>query len=125
MKKKIFQTFLIESHHKEFVLQIKEHLRYWPYVKAFADTKTGQIKVRVCIGNVSNVKEQERYVARSCELILLCLRQYDVMVLPVDNGWGFFHHYMDSLFLRPDDMLKDFRSFIDKLDQPKLLHSSN
>lgn len=124
MKKKLFQTFLIDSHHMERVSQIKEHLRYWPYVKAFADTNAGQIKVRVCIGNVRSAKEKEHYVARSRELILLCLRQYAVVVVPIDKGWGFYRHYEGSLFLRPDHLLHDFRSFIDESDQPQSIHSS-
>lgn len=123
MKKKVFQTFLIETPKMELVSQIKEHLRYWPYVKAFADTRAGHIKVRVCIGNVRNAKEQEHYVARSRELILLCLRQYGVEVQSIDKGWCFFRHYEGSLFLRPDYLLRDFRSFIDEMDHSQSLNT--
>lgn len=116
MKYKHYQTFLIDTRHEESVTQIKEHLRYWPYVKAFADNGAQCIKVRVCIGQVNNPHERHHYVSRSRDLILSCLRQYGVAVLPTGRGWDFFRHYKGSLFLRPDHLLRDFRTFIDEID---------
>lgn len=114
----MFQTFLIDTRHEKSIPLIKEHLRYWPYVKAFADTKAGCIKVRVCIGHVSNDREKELYVNRSRQLILMCLQQYGgIVVTPVNQGWCFFRHYEGSLYLRPDYLVGDFRSFIDEIDK--------
>lgn len=124
MKNKIFQTFLIDTRHEVSVAQIKEHLRYWPYVKAFADNGARSIKVRVCIGQISNPHELHHYISRSRDLILSCLRQYGVVILPTDYGWFFFRHYEDSLFLRPDHLVRDFRSFIDEIDGVATNHST-
>lgn len=115
MKKRKFQTFVIQASHEQCITNIMEHLRYWPYVKAFASQGSRAIKVRVCIGQVSN--QQQYYVDRSIMLIRLCLRQYHVRVWTTHRGWRFYRYYQDSLFLRPDHLLRDFKTFIDEMDQ--------
>lgn len=121
MKKNEFQDYLILVPRQEDSSRVKEHLRYWPYVKAFCGTEV--IWVRVLIGRTHDQKEWERYVNRSGELIALCLRQYEVQVAILREEFcNTPIGYTPSLFLRPDQMLKDFRSFI---DEGKLWKKSN
>lgn len=116
MNKKLFQEYLILVPRQEDRSRVKEHLRYWPYVKAFSGQSV--ISVRVFIGLI-NEKERPHYVKRSRELISLCLRQYRAMITPVRKGFANCpFKYMPDLYLRPNELLKDFRSFIDELDRP-------
>lgn len=116
MKNNQFQEYLILVPRQEDCSRVKEHLRYWPYVKAFCGTEI--IWVRVFIGRTRSKKEWNRYVNRSGELIAQCLRQYHVKVAIVREEFcNTPIGYTPDLFLRPDEMLKDFRSFIDDAKQ--------
>lgn len=123
MKKNVFQDYLILVPRQEDSSHVKEHLRYWPYVKAFCGTEI--IWVRVFIGRTHDKKEWNRYVNRSGELIAQCLRQYHVKVgIVAEEFCNTPIGYTPCLFLRPDEILKEFRTFIDELDQPQAVHSS-
>ena len=116
MKAKLYRNFLIVVPKKEYISRVKEHLRYWPYVKAFSENTPHFINARICIGTICSPKDRKHFTTRTCELIGLCLRQYGVLVCPnTVNGKSFYRKYTHSLFLRPDDQLKEFRQFIDQL----------
>ncbi|MBQ8240281.1 MAG: hypothetical protein IJZ38_05520 [Bacteroides sp.] len=112
----MFKNFLIVVPKKEYVSHVKEHLRYWPYVKAFSEDVPHFINVRICIGTVHSKRERVYFTTRACELIQLCLRQYGTLICPnTSSGKFIYRKYSRTLFLRPDDQLKEFRPFITEI----------
>lgn len=120
MKENIFRNYLIVIPNKEHIQSVKEHLRYWPYVKAFSEDVPHFINVRICIGEVKSSTEKDYYITRTLELIRLCLRQYGALVCPnTASGKFIYRRYSNTLFLRPDDQLKEFRPFIEEIKSLK------
>lgn len=96
---------------------VREHLRYWPYVKAFYPTDETHIKVLVFVGRGISEAQWNYYLTRSCELMNLCVRQYQSWLAPTNECPTFcLHRYHRNGFLRPNDMLKPFCIFIDEID---------
>ncbi len=96
----------------------REHLRYWPYVKAFKPVDETHMKVLVYIGRGIPKEKWDYYVSRSCELMNQCVRQYQAIFVMTSNYptlW--LRQYHHNGFLRPDDLLKPFCDFIDELNQ--------
>ena len=96
----------------------REHLRYWPYVKAFKPVDETHMKVLVYIGKGITKEKWDYYVTRSCELMNQCLRQYQAFFV-MTNGCPalWLRQYHQNGFLRPDNLLKPFCDFIDELNQ--------
>ncbi len=96
----------------------REHLRYWPYVKAFRLVDETHMKVIVFIGRGIPDTRWGYYVKRSCDLMNQCVRQYQALfVMTNENEVPIIQQYHSNTFLRPDDLLKPFCDFIDELQQ--------
>ncbi len=93
-----------------------EHLRYWPYVKAFLPIDETHLKVQVFVGRGILEKDRNFYMARSFELMNQCVRQYQAQFMMTDgiNEYS-FRKYHRNKFLRPDNLLKPFCDFIDEM----------
>ena len=101
----------------------REHLRYWPYVKAFRPVDETHMKVLVFVGRGISETKWNYYVPRSCELMNLCVRQYQALFVTTNERPAFYlRQYHRNGFLRPDDLLKPFCDFIDEMNHQE--HSS-
>ena len=101
--------FSLAAPSAEKLKDAREHLRYWPYVKAFKPVDATHMKVLVFVGKGITDERWDYYVARSCELMNQCLRQhqaYFVMISGCPLLW--LHRYHSNGFLRPNDLLKPF-----------------
>lgn len=108
--------FLLTAPTAEMLREAREHLRYWPYVKAFKPVDVTHMNVLVLVGKGIADEMWDYYVTRSCELMNQCVRQYQayfVMTSGCPLLW--LHRYHSDGFLRPDDLLKPFCDFIDEL----------
>lgn len=102
----------------EMLNNAREHLRYWPYVKAFKPVDETHMNVLVFIGKGIPEKDWDYYVFRSCELMNQCVKQYLALFVITSGGsllWLCRYHRNE--FLRPDNLLKPFCDFIDELNQ--------
>ena len=108
--------FLLAAPTAEMLKEAREHLRYWPYVKAFKPVDATHMNVLVFIGKGITDERWDYYVTRSCELMNQCLRQYQAFFV-VRSGLHLFwlHRYHSNEFLRPNDLLKPFCDFIDEM----------
>ena len=108
--------FLLTAPTAEMLREAREHLRYWPYVKAFKPVDDTHMNVLVFVGKGITDERWDYYVARSCELMNQCLRQYQAYFVMISGSpllW--LHRYHSNGFLRPNDLLKPFCDFIDEL----------
>lgn len=95
----------------------REHLRYWPYVKAFRPVDDTHMKVLVFVGRGIPETQWNYYVTRSCELMSQCVRQYQAVFMMTNESPSFWRYlYHRNGFLRPDDLLKPFCNFIDEMN---------
>lgn len=98
--------------------QIANHLRYWPYVKYYCFIDDRSIMVGMRLGETRNHRERVHLYKRSRQLILLCLRQYDVEITPWHlDPKGFIPTYSEDLFVRPTATVRPFSTFIEELDR--------
>ena len=110
--------FMLTAPTAEKLKDTREHLRYWPYVKAFKPVDATHMEVLVFVGTGITDDKWKYYVTRSCELMNQCVRQYQALFV-VTNGWPalWLRRYHHNGFHRPDDLLKPFCDFIDGLNQ--------
>lgn len=110
--------FMLTSPTAEKLKDAREHLRYWPYVKAFKPLDETHMKVLIYIGRGITKEKWDYYVSRSCELMNQCLRQYQALFVMTSGCPALWQRqYHHNGFLRPDDLLKPFCDFIDELNQ--------
>ena len=110
--------FMLTSPTAEKLKVAREHLRYWPYVKAFKPLDETHMKVLIYIGRGITKEKWDYYVSRSCELMNQCLRQYQALFVMTSGCPALWlRQYHHNCFLRPDDLLKPFCDFIDELNQ--------
>lgn len=110
--------FMLTSPTAEKLKVAREHLRYWPYVKAFKPLDETHMKVLIYIGRGITKEKWDYYVSRSCELMNQCLRQYQALFVMTSGCPALWlRQYHHNGFLRPDDLLKPFCDFIDELNQ--------
>lgn len=110
-------TFILSAPTTNQLKEAREHLRYWPYVKAFIPTDNTHIKVCIFIGRGITEKNWDYYEARSCELMNLCVQQYHAsFVIAPEHPASWLKQYNSNGFLRPDDLLKPFCDFIDEIN---------
>lgn len=110
--------FMLTAPTAEKLKDAREHLRYWPYVKAFKPVDATHMEVLVFVGTGITDEKWKYYVTRSCELMNQCVRQYQaffVMTRGCPALW--LHQYHQNGFLRPDNLLKPFCDFIDELSR--------
>lgn len=109
---------MLTAPNPEQMAQAAEHLRYWPYVKAFRKFGSHSVELVVNVGKAPDLISTSRLLSRSRELIHLCLRQYGIRI---SDSWlaepDFRPSFTPDLFLRPDENLKPFSEFIDELDK--------
>ena len=108
--------FVLSAPTAQQLKDAREHLRYWPYVKAFRPIDDTHMEVLVFVGRGIPEIKWNYYVTRSCELMNQCVRQYQALFVTTNDGSTFrLHQYHCNGFLRPDDLLKPFCDFIDEM----------
>jgi len=122
MKYSSLRSCLLSAPTARQINEVTEHLRYWPYVKAYRRLSDTDVEVVLHIGSFSSRAQQCYFLARSRQLILLCLRQYGVKMGPWHSVPKFTLCYSADLYLRPDEKLKSLASFILGLDVADRLH---
>ncbi len=123
-----FHLCTIAAPNPEAREQVSRHLRYWPYVKFYRYYGKRSLLVCFYLGEVTSRKQLNKLFSRSRELVLLCLRQYQISI----SRWypwfeAFRPVYSDELFTRPASEMRPFVYFIRELDNPSSLtpkHSS-
>ena len=110
-------VFVLSTPTAQQLKDAREHLRYWPYVKAFRPMDETHMKVLVFVGRGIPEKKWNYYVTRSCELMNQCVRQYQALFVTRIECPAFgLRQYHRNGFLRPDDLLKPFCDFIDEMN---------
>jgi len=110
-------VFVLSTPIAQQLKDAREHLRYWPYVKAFQPMDETHMKVLVFVGRGIPEKKWNYYVTRSCELMNQCVRQYQALFIMTNECPAFgLRQYHRNGFLRPDDLLKPFCDFIDEMN---------
>ncbi len=113
-------VFILSAPSAQQLKDTREHLLYWPYVKAFRPVDETHMNVQVLVGRGVSETQWKYYVTRSCELMNLCVRQHQALFVTTKERPTFWlHQYHRNGFLRPDDLLKPFCDFIDELDSNK------
>ena len=93
--------------------KVSHHLRYWPYVKFFKYQGDRHLLVCFCLGEAKDGYQLKQLFERSRQLILLCLRQYDVTITrwkPLPEDFKLFRNR--PLFTRPDSTLRPFITYM-------------
>lgn len=110
-------VFVLSTPTAQQLKDAREHLRYWPYVKAFRPMDETHMKVLVFVGRGIPETQWDYYVTRSCELMNQCVRQYQALfVTRIESPAFGLRQYHRNGFLRPDDLLKAFCDFIDEMN---------
>ena len=110
-------VFILSTPTAQQLRDAREHLRYWPYVKAFRPVNETHMKVSVFVGRGISESQWNYYVTRSCELMNQCVRQYQALFVMTNECPVFgLRQYHRNGFLRPDDLLKPFCDFIDEMN---------
>ena len=116
-------VFMLSTPTVQQLKDAREHLRYWPYVKAFRPVDETHIKVLVFVGRGISETRWNYYVTRSGELMNQCVRQYQALFVTTNEcSASWLRQYHRNGFLRPDDLLKPFCDFIDEMNYQE--HSS-
>lgn len=110
-------AFVLSAPTAQQLKDAREHLRYWPYVKAFWPVDETHMKVLVFVGRGIPEMKWNYYVTCSCELMNQCARQYQTLFVMTNECPAFgLRQYHRNGFLRPDDLLKPFCDFIDDMN---------
>ena len=120
-------VFVLSAPTAQQLKDAREHLRYWPYVKAFQPMDETHMKILVFVGRGFSEMQWNYYVTRSRELMNQCVRQYQALFVTANECSAFWlRHYHRNGFLRPDDLLKPFCDFIDEIYQePSSINNNN
>ena len=93
--------------------EVARHLRYWPYVKFFKYQGDRHLLCCFCLGEAKDGYQLKQLYERSRQLVLLCLRQYDVTITrwkPLPDDFKLIRN--NRLFTRPDSTLRPFITFM-------------
>jgi hypothetical protein len=93
--------------------QVASHLQYWPYVKFFKYQGDRHLLCCFCLGEAKDGFQLKQLYERSRQLVLLCLRQYDVTIThwkPLPADFKLYNNH--KLVIRTDDTLKPFITFM-------------
>jgi len=93
--------------------QVARHLQYWPYVKFFKYQGDRHLLCCFCLGEAKDGYQLKQIYERSRQLVLLCLRQYDVTITrwkPLPTDFKLFNN--NKLVIRTDETLKPFITFM-------------
>ena len=117
MKYSILHSCLLTAPTARQMTDATEHLRYWPYVKAYRRLGDKCVEAVMLVGSFSTHAHQSYVLAHSRRIILLCLRQYGIKMGCWHEEKEFAPSYSANLFLRPDEKLKTLSSFIQEVEQ--------
>ena len=110
-------VFMLSTPTTQQLKDAREHLRYWPYVKAFRPVDKTHMEVLVFVGRGIPEAKWHYYVIQSCILMNQCVRQHQGTFVITDvKSDRCFHKYHENEYLRPDDLLKPFCNFIDEMN---------
>jgi len=99
------------------LMDAREHLRYWPYIKSCHPLTAKSLSVTILIGHTDCPKCWSHYCARAIELMSLCLRQYHATFSgSTDELTQFQIPLTGETYLRPNSLIKPFSNFIDELN---------
>ena len=109
--------FTLAAKTRKGLLDAREHLRYWPFVKAFREDDYLHLSVIIYIGRGYMRKQWHRYCRRAKELMTLCVKQHGAFFPEWSQELNHFEpHYTPSEYLRPDDLLQPMSNFIDEFE---------
>ena len=117
MSNKNLYLCVISAKSSEDREQVAKHLRYWPYVKFFKYQGDRHLLCCFHLGEAKDGYQLKLLYERSRQLVLLCLRQYDVTIThwkPLPDDFKLYRSR--PLFTRPDDTLKPFITFMGDLE---------
>lgn len=110
-------VFVLSTPTAQQLKDAREHLRYWPYVKAFQPIDETHMRVLVFVGRGIPEAKWNYYVTRSCELMNQCVRQHQALFVMTKGYPSFWiRQYHHNGVLRPDELLKPFCDFINDID---------
>ena len=104
---------VISAKNSEGREEVARHLRYWPYVKFFKYQGDRHLLCCFHLGEAKDGYQLKQIYERSRQLVLLCLRQYDVTITrwkPLPDGFKLFNN--NKLVIRTDETLKPFITFM-------------
>ena len=109
--------FTICSADRSRLMDAREHLRYWPFVKEFREIEGLQslhaLRVTIFVGQGLTREQWQHDCKRGIQLMSLCLKQHRVSLSPLSLELTYFRpSYSNSEFLRPDDLLQPMSNFI-------------
>lgn len=98
------------------LLDAREHLRYWPFVKEFHDIDYLRLRVTIFVGRGYSRRQWQHYCQSGMELMTLCVKQYKAYFRQWSDELSFFEpSYNPTEFLRPDNLLQPMSNFIDEM----------
>ena len=104
---------VISAPNAEIRNEVARHLQYWPYVKFFKYQGDRHLLCCFCLGEANDGWQLKQLYERSRQLVLLCLRQYDVTIThwkPLPADFKLYNNH--KLVIRTDDTLKPFITFM-------------
>lgn len=111
-------VYILSAPSAKILKEVCEHLRYWPYVKAFKPVDDTHMKVLVFIGKGFSDVKWNYYTVYSCKLMNQCVRQYQALFEITNYSTTLFLRlYNRNGFMRPDYLLNPLYKFIDELYQ--------
>lgn len=117
MKHQILHSCLLSAPTPKQMTDATEHLRYWPYVKAYRKLDEKNVEAVMFVGSFPTHVQQNFVLTHSRRIILLCLRRYGIKMGRWYEEKEFTPNYSADLFLRPDEKLKPLASFIQEVEQ--------
>lgn len=97
------------------LMDAREHLRYWPFVKEFRDIDYLRIRVIVFVGHGYTRRQWQRYCQNGMELMTLCVKQHQAYFRNWSDELSHFEpNYNPSEFLRPENLLQPMSNFINE-----------
>lgn len=98
------------------LLDAREHLRYWPFVKEFRDLDNLRLRVTIFVGHGYTRKQWKHYCQSGMELMTLGVKQHRAYFRQWTDELSHFEpSYTPSEYLRPDNLLQPMSNFIDEM----------
>lgn len=98
------------------LLDAREHLRYWPFVKEIRDLDDLRLRVTIFVGRGYTRRQWKHYCQSGMELMTLCVKQHRAYFRQWTEELSHFEpRYSSTEYLRPDNLLQPMSNFIDEM----------
>lgn len=117
MKKRKFVSAVLVAPSAHQLQQAADHLRYWPFVKAYQHVDDTKLVAVIYLGDKPLQRSLRKMKKHAEHVMYLCLRQYGVKVLGPwdDRELDSLVFLEEDLFMRPNCTLKSLSEFMDPL----------